>query len=307
MERISAHVYSLAKYLHHSLLTLHHQNGAPVIKLYSDTDYEDCKLQGGIVAFNALRANGECIGYMEVLNMAALYKIHLRTGCFCNPGACQRHLNLSDEEILKNYDSGYTCGGTKDLIDGRPTGAVRISFGYMSTINDVNTILEMLKRCFISGKPLKIYPSWWSDFKLKSAKKYSVGNIKQSKTSTIFHNVKNGKDIDVMNGDNPRNQALTILINNSKILINKDKSHFTLSRAFIYPIKSCGAYEIEHSWIITFKGLQYDREWMIVNSKGVCLTQKQETKLCLITPIIDLKNNVLKLNYPGKYYFIFLR
>lgn len=27
----------------------------------------------------------------------------LRTGCFCNPGACQRHLKLSDEELKAHF------------------------------------------------------------------------------------------------------------------------------------------------------------------------------------------------------------
>ena len=122
MKKISEHVFSLAKVLYNSLLTLHHSNGNPVARLYSDTAYDDNDLQGSIVAFNLMRSNGEYVGYMEVLNMAALYKIHLRTGCFCNPGACQRHLALSNEEVLHNYDAGYVCGGTADLINGNQPG-----------------------------------------------------------------------------------------------------------------------------------------------------------------------------------------
>ncbi|KAG7190809.1 hypothetical protein KM043_006879 [Ampulex compressa] len=118
MKNITNHVFALARILHHTLLTLHHSNGEPVVKLYSDTDYEDSALQGGIVTFNLMRSNGEYVGYMEVLNMAALFKIHLRTGCFCNPGACQRHLVLSNKEVLQNYDAGYVCGGTADLMHG---------------------------------------------------------------------------------------------------------------------------------------------------------------------------------------------
>lgn len=114
---------------------LHHSNGRPVAKLYSDTAYDNHDMQGGIVAFNLIRSNGEYIGYMEVLNMAALFKIHLRTGCFCNPGACQRHLALSNKEILQNYEAGYVCGGSTDLINGKPTGAIRVSFGYLSLIH----------------------------------------------------------------------------------------------------------------------------------------------------------------------------
>ncbi|OXU19355.1 hypothetical protein TSAR_003916 [Trichomalopsis sarcophagae] len=296
MNRISAHVFSLAKFLHHSLLTLHHENGAPVVKLYSDSDYEDRSLQGGIVSFNVLRANGEYVGYMEVLNMAALYKIHLRTGCFCNPGACQRFLILSDEEVLKNYDTGYTCGGTKDLIDGKPIGAVRISFGYMSTIRDVETVLLMLKKCFVSGKPVIKLPLWWSDFKTKLNEKYKINDSKS--VNGTQNNLKNNI-VKMSNRITLLEQVSFSVKNNNNIAQNGQKRPLKLAKIFVYPVKSCGAYEVEREWILTSKGLQFDREWMIVTSAGVCLTQKQETKLCLIIPVIDFKNNELQLSYPG--------
>jgi len=35
--------------------------------------------------------------------MASLYGIHLRTGCFCNMGACQRHLKLSAQRVISNF------------------------------------------------------------------------------------------------------------------------------------------------------------------------------------------------------------
>lgn len=34
--------------------------------------------------------------------MADLFGIDLRTGCFCNIGACQQYLGLTDEDILAN-------------------------------------------------------------------------------------------------------------------------------------------------------------------------------------------------------------
>ncbi|OAD59180.1 Molybdenum cofactor sulfurase 1 [Eufriesea mexicana] len=191
MEKISQHVFLLAKFLYKSLLMLHHSNGKPVAILYSDTDYDNHNMQGGIVAFNLIRSNGEYVGYMEVLNMAALFKIHLRTGCFCNPGACQRHLALSNKEVLQNYEAGYVCGGSADLINDRPT-----------------------------------------------------------------------------------------------------------EQLYIYPIKSCGTFKITGSWNINSKGLQYDREWMIITSSGTCLTQKQHVNLCLLKPIIFKSKGIMQLHYP---------
>ena len=41
---------------------------------------------------------------LQVDKMACIYNIHLRTGCFCNPGACQRYLDLTSEQILENME-----------------------------------------------------------------------------------------------------------------------------------------------------------------------------------------------------------
>ncbi|XP_011498068.1 PREDICTED: molybdenum cofactor sulfurase 3 [Ceratosolen solmsi marchali] len=297
MDLISSHVFALARYFYHLLLTLHHENGAPVTKIYADSDYEDKNLQGGIISFNVLRSNGEYVGYMEVLNMAALFKIHLRTGCFCNPGACQRHLKLSDKEILKNYDTGYTCGGTTDLINGKPTGAIRVSFGYMSTIKDAKVILHMLKKCFVNGHEVIKYPAWLSNFKLNLYSKMNYdNNVDINGVSNEF--TKNERE-NVVAGENWFPQLCSVITSSNLFKSYNTKKYCKLSKIFVYPIKSCGGYEVQNSWILTSKGLQYDREWMIMTSSGLCLTQKQEPKLCLIKPDFNFLNNKLELYFPG--------
>ena len=52
-------------------------------------------------------------------------------------------------------------------------------------------------------------------------------------------------------------------------------------------------------WPIGNKGLLYDREWMIIKPSGNCLTQKEETKLCLILPQLDLDKATLTLTAAG--------
>jgi len=300
MDRISKHVFSLAKILHHSLLILHHCNSKPVVKLYSDSDYEDHSLQGGIVTFNLLRSNGEYVGYMEVVNMAALFKIHLRTGCFCNPGACQRHLSLSTKEILQNYEAGYTCGGAADLINEKPTGAVRISFGYMSTIKDVQTVLLMITKRFIDEPCIRKFPQWWKDHEMRIHKNYKhfyKSNILDYSIPCITNSKKNTVNNNLRNNFHENLDRVINSINSNKI--NTQINKCTLQRLFVYPIKSCGAYEIADSWNLNSKGLEYDREWMIMTSSGTCLTQKHHTNLCLLKPIILRKQKIMKLSYPG--------
>lgn len=74
-----------------------------------------------------------------------------------------------------------------------------------------------------------------------------------------------------------------------------------LEHAFIYPIKSCGAFEISESWKLVSTGMEYDRQWMIVNASGVCVTQKHDPQLCLIKPRIDLDHNLMILSFPGEW------
>ena len=46
------------------------------------------------------------------------------------------------------FQLGHRCGDAVDIIDGRPTGAVRVSFGYMSTFDDVKKLVDFIKECF---------------------------------------------------------------------------------------------------------------------------------------------------------------
>ena len=41
------------------------------------------------------------------------------------------------------------CGDMVDTVGGRPTGSVRISFGYMSTPGDVDTLVSVIRDNFV--------------------------------------------------------------------------------------------------------------------------------------------------------------
>lgn len=75
-------------------------------------------------------------------------------------------------------------------------------------------------------------------------------------------------------------------------------SKVKLKQICVYPIKSCGAFKVSTKWLLTRRGLKFDREWMIVKQSGVALTQKTETKLCLITPSINVDEGWLELSFP---------
>ncbi|XP_049291674.1 molybdenum cofactor sulfurase [Anopheles funestus] len=149
MERIQRHTFQLARYCFRELQALQHANGGRVVELYHDTAFGDPASQGAIVNFNVLNDDGSHVGFAEVACMAANHGIYLRTGCFCNPGACQRHLRLADDDLLRHYRAGHVCGDANDLIDGQPTGSVRVSFGYCTRPADIDRLVAMIRRCYV--------------------------------------------------------------------------------------------------------------------------------------------------------------
>jgi len=161
IQHISSHVHACAYEAAKGLLALTHSTGAPVCHIYGawSKTGDCCKdvqslawdpvLQGGVVTFNLLRASGKWVGYSEVEQAAVIEGIHLRTGLFCNPGAGERYLEISSDEVKANLRRGHVCWDKHDLIDGKPTGAVRVSFGYMSTIEDAAALVRMISQYFV--------------------------------------------------------------------------------------------------------------------------------------------------------------
>ncbi|PIN09781.1 Molybdenum cofactor sulfurase [Handroanthus impetiginosus] len=150
MSAISRHAMSLALYVRRALLNLRHVNGNRVCTLYGLNDAKlSCKEMGPTVSFNLKRPDGSWFGYREVEKLATLSNIQLRTGCFCNPGACAKHLGLSHSDLISNIEAGHVCWDDNDILNGKPTGAVRVSFGYMSTFEDARKFLKFIENSFV--------------------------------------------------------------------------------------------------------------------------------------------------------------
>ena len=69
----------------------------------------------------------------EFRKIATLNNVVVRVGCFCNVGACQNAIDFTDEDVLANHEAGHVCGDDIDVVNGKPTGSIRVSFGYYST------------------------------------------------------------------------------------------------------------------------------------------------------------------------------
>ncbi|KAK7313969.1 hypothetical protein VNO77_39176 [Canavalia gladiata] len=147
---ISRHTTSLALYTRKMLLAMRHGNGSSVCTLYGHHNSKElCHEMGPIVSFNLKRPDGSWYGYREVEKLASLSGIQLRTGCFCNPGACAKYLGLSHLDLISNTEGGHVCWDDHDIIDGRPVGAVRVSFGYMSTYEDCKKFVDFVASSFM--------------------------------------------------------------------------------------------------------------------------------------------------------------
>lgn len=137
INNISEHVYSLTRYLYEELSILKHDNGKQLIEIYGNHKFKDKNKQGGIVTINIRDIKGNYFGYYQVQNQFSKAKIHVRTGCFCNPGACYSNIGQKEEKIIDIAKYKTTCGDEIDMFEGRPTGAIRISLGYPTTFEDV--------------------------------------------------------------------------------------------------------------------------------------------------------------------------
>ncbi|GAA6053648.1 hypothetical protein JCM3770_001679 [Rhodotorula araucariae] len=75
-----------------------------------------------------------------------------------------------------------------------------------------------------------------------------------------------------------------------------------LTELYIYPIKSCGAQQLEPStsWPLTPTGLLHDREWMLVSSStGRALSMKRYMRMALIRPSVDRARGILRVEAAG--------
>lgn len=130
---------------------LAHDNGKPVVEIYGQWRSSNSS-SGPTVAFNIYDCDGSPIGYDEVSRLATLNcpPIQLRTGCFCNPGACQQAILLTNNDLLHNYASGHVCGDRKGVLNDKPTGAVRVSLGKDSIWEDVDSLVTFIEKVFVA-------------------------------------------------------------------------------------------------------------------------------------------------------------
>ncbi|GJR66145.1 molybdenum cofactor sulfurase isoform X1 [Tanacetum coccineum] len=261
---ISRHTSSLARYTRNMLLALRHADGEEVCKIYG-MEYIKAVYSGlgPVVSFNLKRPDGSWVGHREVEKLASLSGIQLRTGCFCNPGACSKYLGLSHSDLLSNIEAGHVCWDDYDILNGKPTGAVRVSFGYMSTFEDAWDLDYVLAQTIVPNEH-KFMNFIVSSFVLLPTTTRHLSRIRSSSVHSAQEDC---------------------------------RTTHHLTSIVVYPIKSCAGFRVD-SWPLSSTGLLYDREWLLKSMTGEILTQKKVPEMYFIGTKIDLKTGILHVESP---------
>jgi len=143
-EMIHERMLCLTGWMLDNLLALKHRNGTPLVRLYGPPNVDR---RGGTVTVNFYTPEGRAIDHREIERQANRQNISLRTGCFCNPGGGEVALGLSAGELntcfrSPGHEAHFTVDDFRLCIDGKSTGAVRMSVGLVSNFADVQKFIE---------------------------------------------------------------------------------------------------------------------------------------------------------------------
>jgi len=144
---IGERVHCLTGWLLGKLTELKHSTGVPLVRVYGPTRMEE---RGGAVTVNFYDKENNAIDHRFIEEQANKLNISLRTGCFCNPGAGEVALGISRVELdvcftQPSHEDRLSLDDFRLCIDGKSSGAVRISVGMVTDFKDVQGFLAFAK------------------------------------------------------------------------------------------------------------------------------------------------------------------
>ncbi|KAH8203618.1 hypothetical protein TruAng_002251 [Truncatella angustata] len=161
MDSISAHTSCLISRLFRGLVSLRHDNGRAVCRVYTENGnaFGDSTKQGSVVAFNVRKADGQYLPYSDVERLANAAGIYIRSGGVCNPGGIFSALGYEPWMTERAMSAGHHCGSHGIAVIHRlPTGIVRASVGAMTTKREVDMFLGFMRTTFVERDELS-----WAD------------------------------------------------------------------------------------------------------------------------------------------------
>lgn len=145
METIHERVHCLTGWLIEQLLAIRHRSGALLIRLYGPINTDR---RGATLALNFYDPQGRFLDHRTIEVEAGSVGISLRTGRFCNPGGGEVALELSRAELVACFDETserLTIDDFRRCIDGKSSGAVRVSLGVASNFTDVYRFVQFAR------------------------------------------------------------------------------------------------------------------------------------------------------------------
>ncbi|NEW44756.1 aminotransferase class V-fold PLP-dependent enzyme [Nocardia cyriacigeorgica] len=128
------------------LLSLQHDNGASMVRIYGPRDMVN---RGATVALNILDPFGAIVDERLVAQESSAAGYSLRTGCFCNPGAGEAAFDIGRPSLLRQFRKSALSVDAYITELGLPTGgALRVSFGIASTFQDVQRFVEFVETTY---------------------------------------------------------------------------------------------------------------------------------------------------------------
>jgi selenocysteine lyase/cysteine desulfurase len=143
-ETIHERVRTLTGWLLDNLSEMKHSTGVPLVRIYGPLSTVK---RGGAVTANFFDRDGGLLDHRAIEQEANKHNISLRTGCFCNPGAGEIALGISKPELAAcftqpGHGERLSLDDFRLCIDGKASGAVRVSVGLVSNFEDVQVFLK---------------------------------------------------------------------------------------------------------------------------------------------------------------------
>ncbi|MEU7767983.1 aminotransferase class V-fold PLP-dependent enzyme [Nocardia sp. NPDC049190] len=146
MDRIRLRTRCLTGWLLDRLIALRHDNGTPLARIYGPHHLDG---RGATVAFNVLDPAGVVVDERLVARESAAAGLSIRTGCFCNPGVGETAFDIGRRSLLGLLGKRLTSIDEYLDVLGLPTGgAVRVSLGLASNIQDVQRFIEFIDNTY---------------------------------------------------------------------------------------------------------------------------------------------------------------
>lgn len=144
LDVIGSRVTCLTGWLLDHLVALRHSNGKPMVRVYGPLTTH---MRGGIVTLNFYDPQGHLLDYRRIEELAGQEGISLRTGCFCNPGPGETAEGITEEDVAAALAAraDLTLPAFLQFVTargGRSAGALRVSLGVASNIDDVDRFLR---------------------------------------------------------------------------------------------------------------------------------------------------------------------